>query len=144
MTAGLAIYDVVKFVRCPVHTYCIGQAASIAAVILAGGDKGHRYILPNGEVMIHQPWASGLGGQATDIEIHTKQILHFRARINQILAADCGQPVEKLEADTDRDNYLTAEEAVAYGLVDRIIARAGDAPDARAAVTGSADAKEAE
>jgi len=123
VTAGLAVYDVMQFVRCPVYTYCVGLAASVAAVILAGGEKGHRYILPNGELLIHQPWVSGLGGQATDIEIHTRQLLHYRERINQILADHTGQPAERVAADTDRDNFLSAEGAVEYGLVDSIITR---------------------
>jgi len=123
VTAGLAVYDVMQFVRCPVYTYCVGLAASVAAVMLAGGEKGHRYILPNGEVLIHQPWVSGLGGQATDIEIHTRQLLHYRERINQILADHTGQLTERVAADTDRDNFLSAEGAVEYGLVDSIITR---------------------
>lgn len=128
VTAGLAVYDVLKFVRCPVYTYCIGLAASISAVILAGGARGHRYILPHGEVLIHQPWVSGLGGQATDIEIHARQLLAYKHRINALLASDTGQPIERVAGDTDRDNYFSAEAAVEYGLVDRVITRAEEAP----------------
>lgn len=127
VTGGLAIYDVMQFVRCPVRTYCLGLAASISAVILAGGDKGNRFILPNGEVMIHQPWVSGMGGQATDIEIHTRQLLRDRERLNQILAERSGQPIERIRQDTERDHFLQAEEAVAYGLVDRVIVRPEEA-----------------
>lgn len=123
VTGGLAVYDVMQFVRCPVYTYCVGLAASIAAVIMAGGAKGHRYALPNSEILIHQPWMSGLGGQATDIEIHTRQLLHHRQRINEILAEVTGQPLERIEQDTDRDRYMTAAEAVEYGLIDQIITR---------------------
>jgi ATP-dependent Clp protease protease subunit len=123
VTGGLAIYDVMQFVRCPVYTYCVGLAASIAAVILAGGSKGSRYVLPNGEILIHQPWMSGLGGQATDIEIHTRQLLHYRHRINEILAECTGQPIEQIQKDTDRDRYMSAEQSVEYGLVDKIITR---------------------
>jgi ATP-dependent Clp protease, protease subunit len=136
VTGGLAIYDVMQFVRCPVRTYCVGLAASIAAVILAGGEKGSRFILPNGEVMIHQPWVSGLGGQATDIEIHARQLLRDRERLNAILAEMTGQPVTRIEADTERDHYFTAEEAVEYGLVDRVIVR----PEEATAAAGSAGA----
>lgn len=136
VTGGLAIYDVMQFVRCPVRTYCVGLAASIAAVILAGGEKGSRFILPNGEVMIHQPWVSGLGGQATDIEIHARQLLRDKERLNAILAEMTGQPVTRIEADTERDHYFTAEEAVEYGLVDRVIVR----PEEATAAAGSAGA----
>ncbi len=100
VTGGLAIYDVMQFVRCPVRTYCVGLAASIAAVILAGGEKGSRFVLPNGEVMIHQPWVSGMGGQATDIEIHARQLLRDKDRLNEILAECTGQPLERIVADS--------------------------------------------
>lgn len=127
VTAGLAVYDVMQFIRPPVHTYCVGLAASIAAVILTGGERGCRFTLPNGEILIHQPWVSGMGGQATDIEIHTRQLLRDKARLNEIIAEKTGQPIERVVQDTDRDHFFTAPEAVEYGLVDRIIARPEEA-----------------
>ncbi len=140
VTSGLAVYDVMRFVRCPVYTYCIGLAASIAAVIMAGGEKGHRYALPNSEVLIHQPWMSGLGGQATDIEIHTRQLLYYKRRINEILAEVTGQPLERIEQDTDRDRFMTAEAAVEYGLLDQIITRPPSKEDGASAGEGGAEA----
>ncbi|MGB2614302.1 MAG: ATP-dependent Clp protease proteolytic subunit [Phycisphaerae bacterium] len=120
ITSGLAIYDVMQFVGCNVVTYCLGQAASMAAVLLAGGTKGKRFVLPNSRILIHQPMG-GARGTATDIGIQAEEILRLRARLNQILAHHTGQPVEKIEEDVDRDRFLGADEAVAYGLADQII-----------------------
>ncbi len=122
VTAGLAIYDTMQFVKCDVSTTCIGMAASMGAFLLAGGAKGKRYVLPNAEVMIHQP-SGGARGQASDIKIVAEQILKTRQKLNEILAANTGQPLEKIAEDTERDNYLSAEEAKAYGLVDEIIVK---------------------
>jgi ATP-dependent Clp protease protease subunit len=123
ITAGLAIYDTMQYVKPDIATICIGQAASMAAVLLAAGMKGKRYALPNSRVLIHQPWMQGLGGQATDIDIHAKDILRQRHRLNEILANHTGQPVEKITRDTDRDYLLQAAESVEYGLVDQVIAK---------------------
>jgi len=120
ITSGLAVYDVMQFVGCGVQTYCLGQAASMAAVLLAGGTKGKRFVLPNSRILIHQPMG-GARGTATDISIQAEEILRLRARLNQILAHHTGQPVQKIEEDVDRDRFLGAEEAVAYGLADQII-----------------------
>jgi len=119
-----AIYDTMQHVRPPVETTCIGMAASAAAVVLAGGAAGSRSILPHGRVMIHQPHVGGLGGQATDIEIHAAEILRQREMANQILADHTGQDIEKIRADTERDRWMTAEQAGEYGLVDRILSPA--------------------
>ena len=121
VTAGMAIYDTMKFIKCDVSTICMGMAASMGAFLLAGGTKGKRYILPNAEVMIHQP-SGGAKGQATEIQIVAENILRTRKKLNQILAENTGRPIEEIERDTERDNYMTAEEAVAYGLVDKIVA----------------------
>ena len=123
ITAGLAIYDTMLYVKPDIATICIGQAASMAAVLLAAGNKGKRYALPNSRVLIHQPWLQGLGGQATDIDIHAKDILRQRHRLNEILANHTGQPIDKIVRDTDRDYILQANEAVEYGLVDQVIAK---------------------
>jgi ATP-dependent Clp protease protease subunit len=123
ITAGLAIYDTMQFVKPDVSTICIGQAASMGAVLLAAGKKGKRYILPNSRVLIHQPLMHGLGGQATEIDIHARDIMRMRERMNQILANATGQPVEKIERDTDRDYILQADDAVTYGLVDQVISK---------------------
>jgi ATP-dependent Clp protease protease subunit len=120
VTAGLAIYDTMLFMTCPVNTYCIGQAASMGAVLLAAGTKGKRYALPNARIMIHQPWG-GVQGQATDISIQAKEILRLKDRLNEILAHHCGQTVENLAKDTDRDRFMSADEAKAYGLVDEVV-----------------------
>jgi len=120
VTAGLAIYDTVKFLKCPVATYCIGQASSMGAVLLAAGTKGKRHALPNARVMIHQPWG-GVQGTAADISIQAKEILQMRERLNRILAACTGQPLETIERDTDRDFFMSADEARAYGLVDEVL-----------------------
>jgi ATP-dependent Clp protease protease subunit len=123
ITAGLAIYDTMQYVKPDIATICIGQAASMAAVLLAAGKKAKRYALPNSRVLIHQPWLQGLGGQATDIDIHAKDILRQRQRLNEILAIHTGQPIEKITRDTDRDYILQASEAVEYGMVDQVIAK---------------------
>ncbi|MDO4583342.1 MAG: ATP-dependent Clp protease proteolytic subunit [Planctomycetia bacterium] len=120
VSATLAIYDTMRILSCPVNTYCVGLAASGAAVLLAGGAKGKRFALPHAKVMIHQPYGS-VGGQVTDINIQAGEILKTRALLNEILANDTGNPLERLEKDTDRDYYMTAEEAVAYGVVDSIV-----------------------
>ena len=120
VTAGMAIYDNMQFVKCDVSTTVIGMAASMGAFLLAGGTKGKRYALPNAEVMIHQP-SGGARGQASDIKIVAEQILQTRQKLNEILAANCGQPVEQVAIDTERDNYMTAEQAKAYGLIDEVI-----------------------
>lgn len=120
VTAGMAIYDTMQFVKCDVSTTVIGMAASMGAFLLAGGTKGKRYALPNAEVMIHQP-SGGARGQASDIKIVAEQILQTRQKLNEILAANTGQPVEQVAIDTERDNYMTAEQAKAYGLIDEVI-----------------------
>ena len=119
-TAMLAVYDTMQYVKCDVQTICIGQAASAAAIILAAGTKGKRSALPNAEIMIHQP-LGGAVGQATDVQIRAEQLLKTKQRINQILAKHTGQPMKKIAKDTDRDFYMSPEEALAYGLIDRII-----------------------
>jgi ATP-dependent Clp protease protease subunit len=121
ITAGLAIYDTMQYVKPDVSTICLGQAASMAAVLLAGGTAGKRFALPNSRVLLHQPLAYGLQGQATDIDIHAKDIIRQRQRLNEILADHTGQPIEKINTDTDRDFILEADAAVEYGLVDKII-----------------------
>ena len=123
ITAGLAIYDTMQYVKPDIATICIGQAASMAAVLLAAGNKGKRYCLPHSRVLIHQPWMQGLGGQATDIDIHAKDILRQRHRLNEILANHAGQPIDKIARDTARDYILQAQDAVEYGLVDQVIAK---------------------
>ena len=120
VTAGLAIYDTMQYLKCPVSTICIGLAASMGAVILACGTKGKRFALPNAEIMLHQV-ASGVEGQASEIEIAAKQIIKIKGKINDILASHTGQPKEVIEKDTDRDFYMTAEEAKQYGLIDEVI-----------------------
>ena len=122
VTAGMAIYDTMQFIKCDVSTNCIGMAASMGAFLLAGGAKGKRYALPNAEIMIHQP-LGGAKGQATEIEIAAKHILQTKEKLNRILAENCGQPYEVVAADTDRDNWKTAEEARAYGLIDEVITK---------------------
>lgn len=121
ITAGMAIFDTMQFVRPDVVTICIGQAASIAALLLAAGAKKKRFALPNSRVLIHQPWLSGLSGQATDIDIHAREILRMRSVINRLLAEHTGQPIEKIEKDVERDFIMTAEQAREYGLIDEII-----------------------
>jgi len=126
VTAGMAIYDTMQFIKPDVSTLCIGQAASMGALLLTAGAKDKRYCLPNSRVMIHQP-LGGFQGQASDIEIHAKEILYLRARLNEILASHTGQSIEAIERDTDRDNFMSAEQSVNYGLVDRVIASRADA-----------------
>ena len=120
VTAGLAIYDTMQYIKPDVSTICIGMAASLGAVLLTAGAEGKRIALPNSRIMIHQPMG-GMQGQASDIEIHAKEILKTRAKLNEILAKHTGRPLEKIEADTDRDFYMSAEEAQQYGIVDKII-----------------------
>lgn len=122
ITAGMAIYDTMQFIKSDVSTICIGMAASMGAFLLAAGEKGKRYALPNSEIMIHQP-LGGTQGQAADIEIHAKRILQMRDKMNQILSERTGQPIEVIERDTDRDNFMTAPAAVDYGLIDSILER---------------------
>lgn len=119
ITAGLAVYDTMQYIQPEVHTWCIGQAASMGAVLLAAGEHGHRYALPYSRVLIHQPWGQ-LAGQATDVQIQADEMLRLRGWLNDILAKHTGQPLEKIEKDTDRDYYMTAQEAVEYGLVDAV------------------------
>ncbi len=122
VSAGMAIYDTMNFIKCDVSTICVGLAASMGAFLLAGGAKGKRYALPNSEIMIHQP-SGGAKGQATDIKIVADYILKSKRRLNEMLAANTGQPVEKVEIDTERDNYMDSEEAKAYGIIDNIITK---------------------
>lgn len=120
VTSGLAIYDTMQYIKCPVSTICTGQAASMAAVLLAGGDKGKRIVLPNARIMIHQPHG-GARGQAVDIKIQADEMLRTRKTLNEILVRHTGQPMERIEQDTDRDFFMSASEAVEYGLVDKVI-----------------------
>ncbi len=120
VTSGLAIYDTMQYVRCPISTVCVGMAASMGAVLLAAGAKGKRFALPNVQIMLHQPMG-GATGQATEIEITAKQIVKIRERLNKILAQHTGQPLDRIEKDTDRDFYLSAQEAKEYGLIDEVI-----------------------
>ncbi|GJL76292.1 ATP-dependent Clp endopeptidase proteolytic subunit ClpP [Nitrosomonas sp.] len=120
VSAGLAIYDTMQYIKPDISTLCIGQAASMGAMLLTAGAKGKRYCLPNSRVMIHQP-LGGFQGQASDIEIHAKEILYLRSRLNELMAKHTGRPVSEIEKDTDRDNFLSAEESVNYGLVDAVL-----------------------
>ena len=122
VTAGMAIYDTMQYIKCDVSTICIGLAASMGAFLLAGGTKGKRYALPNAEVMIHQP-SGGAQGQATEIQIAAEHILKTRQKLNEILAANTGQPLDVIKVDTERDNFMTAQEAKEYGLIDEVITR---------------------
>jgi ATP-dependent Clp protease protease subunit len=124
--AGMSIFDTMQFVKPDVSTICVGMAASMGAFLLAAGAKGKRYALPNSRIMIHQP-SSGAQGQASDIEIAAREILDIKARLNRILAERTGQPIERIERDTDRDNFMSAEDAVSYGLIDKIFVKRGDA-----------------
>ena len=121
ITAGFAIYDTMQFIRPDVQTYCIGQAASIAAVLLAAGAKGKRFSLPNSRILIHQPWMSGLGGQATDIDIAAREILRMRERINEILVKHTGQPAKRIQEDTERDYIMSPDQGKEYGIIDDVI-----------------------
>lgn len=120
VTAGLAIYDTMQYLKCPISTICIGQAASFGAVLLAAGEKGKRFVLPNARIMIHQP-LGGAQGQATDIEIQTKEIMRIKKMLSEIMSRHTGQPIAKIEKDSERDFYMSAQEAVDYGLVDEVI-----------------------
>lgn len=122
ITAGMAIYDTMQYIKCDVSTICVGMAASMGAFLLAAGAKGKRYALPNSEIMIHQP-LGGTQGQATDIKIHADRIIRIRSKLNEILAEKTGKPLETIEKDTERDNFLTAQEAADYGLIDKVIER---------------------
>ena len=126
VSAGLAIYDTMQFVKPDISTLCVGQSASMGAMLLCAGAKGKRYCLPNSRVMIHQPMG-GFQGQASDIEIHAKEILYLRQRLNEIMAKHTGQNVDKISRDTDRDNFLSADESVAYGLVDKVLTARAEA-----------------
>ena len=129
VTGGMAIYDTIRFLQCDVVTYCIGQAASMATVLLAAGTKGKRFALPHSRVMIHQP-SGGAGGQAADIAIAAKEILRWRQTLNQVISRHTGKTIEQLEKDSDRDYYLSAQEAKAYGIVDHVVENAADTPAA--------------
>jgi len=120
VTSGLAIYDTMQFVKCDVATYCVGQATSMGALLLAAGAKGKRFVLPNSRIMIHQPWG-GIQGVAEDISIHAKEILRMREKINEILALHTGKPLDKIQKDTDRDYFMSAQEAKDYGIIDEVI-----------------------
>ena len=120
ITSGMAIYDTMQYIKCDVSTLCIGMAASMGAFLLSAGAKGKRMALPNAEIMIHQP-SGGAQGQATDIQIQARRILSMKQKLNQILAANTGKPLEQIAADTERDNFMTAQEAVAYGIIDKVI-----------------------
>lgn len=122
VTSGLAIYDTMNYIKCPVSTICIGQAASMAALLLASGTKGKRFSLPHSRIMIHQP-IGGFQGQATDIEIHAKEILKLKDTLNKILANHTGQPLDRIHADTERDFFMSGEDAKAYGIIDEVIAK---------------------
>lgn len=125
VSAGLSIYDTMQFIKCDVSTMCVGQAASMGAVLLSGGTKGKRYSLPHSRIMIHQPLA-GFQGQASDIDIHAREVLETRDRLNRILARHTGQSIEKIAKDTDRDNFMSGEAAATYGLIDRVLERRED------------------
>jgi ATP-dependent Clp protease protease subunit len=122
VTAGMAIYDTMQLVHCDVSTICVGLAASMGAFLLSAGAKGKRYALPNSEIMIHQP-LGGVKGQASDIQIHTQWLMKTKNKLNRLLSEATGQPIEKIELDTDRDNFMSAEEACAYGLIDKVITK---------------------
>ena len=128
VTAGMAIYDTMRYIKCDVSTICIGMAASMGAFLLAGGTQGKRYALPNAEIMIHQP-LGGAQGQATEIEIAAKHILQTKEKLNKILAENCNQPYDVIAADTDRDNWKTAQEAKEYGLIDQVITYKSDSKE---------------
>ena len=131
VSAGLAIYDTMQYIKPDVSTYCVGQAASMAAVLLAAGTKGKRTVLPNSRVLIHQPWLSGLQGQQSDIEIHAKDMFFMRDRLDEILAYHTGKTKEEVHRDTERDRILGSQEAVDYGIVDRVMSRRKDLPGVR-------------
>ena len=120
ITSGMAIYDTMNYIKCDINTMCVGMAASMGAFLLSSGTKGKRFALPNSEIMIHQP-SGGMQGQATDIKIHADRIINIRRKLNEILAKNCEKTVEEVEKDTERDNFLTAEEALKYGIIDKVI-----------------------
>lgn len=120
VTAGLSVYDTMQFINCAVSTICVGQAASMGALLLAGGTKGKRFALPHSRIMVHQP-SAGFQGQATDIDIHAREVLELKRRLNLIMAKHTGQPIEKIDKDLDRDNFLSSEAAVEYGLIDTVL-----------------------
>ena len=126
VTATLAIYDTMQFLECPIATYCMGMCASGAAILLAAGTKGKRFALPHAKVMVHQPWSQGMSGQASDVEIEMKEILKEKRRLNEILARHTGQPLEKIEIETERNRYFTAPEAKEFGLVDEVLVKLSD------------------
>jgi ATP-dependent Clp protease protease subunit len=126
VTSTMAIYDTMQFLECPVATYCMGLAASGAAILLAAGTKGKRYCLPHSKVMIHQPWSQGIGGQASDVEIEMKEIVKMKRLLNEILASHTGRPLEQIEAETERNRYFNAQEAKDFGLVDDVLAKISD------------------
>jgi ATP-dependent Clp protease protease subunit len=126
VTATLAIYDTMQFLECPIATYCMGIAASGAAILLAAGSKGKRFALPHAKVMVHQPWSQGIGGQASDVEIEMIEILKEKKRLNQILAKHTGKPLDVIEAETERNRYFTAQEAKEFGLVDDVLVKISD------------------
>ena len=128
VTAGMAIYDTMQYINCDVATLCMGQAASMGAFLLAAGAEGKRFALPNSRIMIHQP-LGGFQGQATDIDIHAREILRRRSDLNRLLSHHTGKPVKKIEKDTERDNFMSAEEAVKYGLIDKVLVRREDAKE---------------
>ena len=130
LTAGLAIYDTMQHIPCDVATLCVGQAYSMSAILLAGGTKGKRHALPHARLMLHQPWG-GVGGQASDIEIHAKEIMNWRTRLNDILVRDTGQPLERIEMVTERDYFLSAEEGIDFGLIDELLVNATESETAR-------------
>jgi ATP-dependent Clp protease protease subunit len=125
ITAGLAVYDTIQFIRNDVTTICVGQAASMAAVLLAAGTRKKRFSLPHSRILIHQPWMGGIQGQATDIDIHAKEILRIRAILNKILASHTGQPLERIEKDVERDYIMTADQSKEYGIIDEVISKRG-------------------
>jgi len=127
VTSGMAIYDTMQFIKPDVTTICLGQAASMGSLLLAGGAKGKRYCLPHSRVMIHQP-SGGYQGQSSDIEIHTREIIEIRQRLNRVLAHHTGQPIEQIKIDTDRDNFMSAQQAVKYGIVDHVLEKRGQLP----------------
>ncbi|MBR6026650.1 MAG: ATP-dependent Clp endopeptidase proteolytic subunit ClpP [Neisseriaceae bacterium] len=126
VTAGMSIYDTMNFIKPDVATLCLGQAASMGAFLLSAGAKGKRFALPNSRIMIHQPLLGGLSGQASDIEIHAKELLKIKQKLNQLMADHAGKPLSELEKDTDRDNFMSADEACEYGLIDKVIANRKD------------------
>ncbi|MHB1864089.1 MAG: ATP-dependent Clp endopeptidase proteolytic subunit ClpP [Gemmatimonadaceae bacterium] len=141
VSAGLAIYDTMQYLKAPVNTICMGMAASMGAFLLAAGRKGKRFALPHSRIMIHQPSQSGGGGTASDIEIQAREILYLRAKLNELMAKHTGQPIEQVEKDTDRDRFMSADEAKEYGLVDTVITNAAEIPATENAIAAQAAKK---